>query len=139
MCFWACVSGFGLLRQFFQRGSLRLKFTIQIIQALIDLHSINPNIDSLTDKILIKLKFKTPQKRYITHNDLHCKNICLDENNNIKLVDFGLSKIVDHEFELLNDIYCLKTIIEEIWQVNKPGNNLVPEQGWVQVFLIYLW
>ena len=98
----------------------RLKWTIQLIKAVIDLHSINPISDDLFQRFIYSSKIKERPRRYILHADLHSRNICLDDDDNLKIADFGASKIVNNSFELVNDITQVKIVIEEIWQVFEP-------------------
>ena len=66
---------------------------------------INENFIPLDEKIVIKF-FKQLldattylHSRYIIHRDLKPDNILLDENNNIKISDFGLSAIVENPLD----------------------------------------
>ena len=100
----------------------RFHYTEKLLYCMVDLQSKNPSaLDAkLSGGLLTTLftsKSKKTQRQWIVHGDLHANNVFIDGNDNLRLGDFGNSKIVKNYYECDKDLMCLLSLLESIWQV----------------------
>ena len=107
----------------------RFHYTENLLYCMVDLQSKNPSaLDAkLSGGLLTTLfttKSKKTQRQWIVHGDLHANNVFIDGNDNLRLGDFGNSKIVKNYYECDKDLLCLLSLLESVWQVH--NYNTIP-------------
>lgn len=102
----------------------------------------NPNFDQLKyNKILYFLQnickiIQQTQKSNFIHRDLNFRNIMIDENDHIRLIDFDFSIISFHNINILN--YRKQLTIDHIFEKNESNIFLSPFAKSIDLFRIMI-